>query len=85
MQGASYMQAWWLAIEVPKKARENSSKNTFDPTAFLRSGPLQNREQSVVPTGVKGCYLTRCRCESKPKPSQYLAKCLPEARSVVTE
>lgn len=54
MQGASYMQAWWLTIEVPKKARENSSKNTFDPAAFLRSGPLQNREQTVVPTGVKG-------------------------------
>lgn len=54
MQGASYMQAWWLTIEVPKKARENSSKNAFDPTAFLRSGPLQNREQTVVPTGVKG-------------------------------
>lgn len=54
MQGTSYIQAWCLATEVPKKARKNSSKNTFDPTAFRRSGPLKNRDCSVLPTGVSG-------------------------------
>lgn len=47
-------QAQCLTIEVPKKARKNSSKNTFAPTAFIRSGPLKNCEYSVLPTGVNG-------------------------------
>lgn len=54
MQGTSYIQAQCLTIEVPKKARKNSSKNTFDPTAFIKSGPLKSHDCSVLPTGVNG-------------------------------
>lgn len=49
VQGTSQIQARCLIIEVPKKARKNSSKNTFYPTAFLMSGPLKNHEYSVFP------------------------------------